>query len=43
MDDTTLVILREVVIELVKECLDADLLDLLYKLLAEAAVAASNE
>ena len=34
MDDDTLIILRDATIRLVKECKDADLLDLMCKLMA---------
>lgn len=34
MEDDTLVILRDVTIQLVRECKDADLLDLMCKLMA---------
>ena len=43
MEHEYLGFLRETAVELIKECEDADLLDLLCKLLAEEAGAASSE
>lgn len=42
MEETLLAMLREVVIQLVRDCEDADLLDLLAKLLVEAGAASSE-
>lgn len=38
MEDTELTLLRELVVLLVMHCADADLLDLLHKLLLESGV-----
>ena len=43
MDDTTLVLLRDAAVRLIQGCIDGDLLDLVCKLLVEAAAAASSE
>lgn len=38
MDEDTLILLRETVVRLVMGCRDADLLDLIYKLLCKLVV-----
>lgn len=42
MDDTTLIVLRDAAVRLIRGCTDEDLIDLVCKLLIESGVEESN-